>query len=299
MLRPALALGLLTAVALAAALISVAGTGADPVSAGNGAMEAMSVDVDTTGNTATALGQRDECIEVEAGSDVMIDVTALDIPASNAMVGFQFYLAYDADHLSITSANHDFLLLSAPGGNLLDAADPTPDTDGSFNVSEVDLNTDPSSLESGSGVLSRLTVSLDAETPNGGHTLILSEAYHVDGNDTYNEPTNLFHGQLAVGVTCDSLPPPGPAFAQGDVDCDGDVDAVDALQILRDVAGLGANQQQGCPPIGVAAVQPASATSFGDVDCDGDVDAVDALQILRHVAGLGANQQQGCTPVGE
>lgn len=36
----------------------------------------------------------------------------------------------------------------------------------------------------------------------------------------------------------------------GDVDCDGDVDAVDALQILRFVAGLQPNQQAGCPPIG-------------------------------------------------
>lgn len=40
------------------------------------------------------------------------------------------------------------------------------------------------------------------------------------------------------------------AIVYGDADCDGDVDAVDALQILRFVAGLQPNQQPGCPPIG-------------------------------------------------
>ncbi len=36
----------------------------------------------------------------------------------------------------------------------------------------------------------------------------------------------------------------------GDLDCDGDVDAVDALQALRDVAGLTVFQEDGCPEIG-------------------------------------------------
>lgn len=36
----------------------------------------------------------------------------------------------------------------------------------------------------------------------------------------------------------------------GDLDCDGDVDAVDALQALRYLAGFGANQAPGCPSVG-------------------------------------------------
>ncbi len=38
----------------------------------------------------------------------------------------------------------------------------------------------------------------------------------------------------------------------GDVDCDGDVDAVDALKILRKVANLSVLQEPGCPPVGSA-----------------------------------------------
>jgi len=36
----------------------------------------------------------------------------------------------------------------------------------------------------------------------------------------------------------------------GDIDCDGDVDAVDSLLILRHVAGLSVSLPTGCPAIG-------------------------------------------------
>lgn len=81
---------------------------------------------------------------------------------------------------------------------------------------------------------------------------------------------------------------PGPTATpsgeprHGDIDCDADGDAVDALAILRFVGGLQDEL--------VSCAQPASASSgeaiHGDVDCDGDVDAVDALAILRFVVGL-------------
>ena len=48
-----------------------------------------------------------------------------------------------------------------------------------------------------------------------------------------------------------SVTPTGPVQRLwGDVDCDNDVDAVDALAILRKVAALSVNQQPGCPEIG-------------------------------------------------
>jgi hypothetical protein len=80
----------------------------------------------------------------------------------------------------------------------------------------------------------------------------------------------------------------------GDLDCDGDVDAVDALAILRFVAGLPPLvQQEPCDDVG------ASGAAFGDLDCDGDVDAVDALAVLRFVADLSPLiQQEPCPDVG-
>ena len=70
----------------------------------------------------------------------------------------------------------------------------------------------------------------------------------------------------------------GPAC--GDVDCDDDVDAVDALFILQYVVNLRDGSDECPPPLG-ALYLPAC-----DVDCDDDCDAVDALFVLQHVVGI-------------
>lgn len=103
-----------------------------------------------------------------------------------------------------------------------------------------------------------------------------------DGDGTFEqtvEPTVFGEGEEPPSPT------PTPLDTLGDVDCDGDVDAVDALQVLRRVAGL--------------PVDADCMTEAGDVDCDGDIDAVDALLILRHVAGLPVDNGDGCTPIGD
>ncbi len=85
------------------------------------------------------------------------------------------------------------------------------------------------------------------------------------------------------------------SIANGDVDCDGDVDAVDSLGLLQYVAGLSVSLQEPCPDIGVQS----HSGFFGDVDCDLDVDAVDAQKILRHVVSLSVNQEPNCSALGD
>lgn len=75
---------------------------------------------------------------------------------------------------------------------------------------------------------------------------------------------------------------PAPGLS-GDIDCDGDVDAVDAQKILQDIAALIAE-----PP----------CIDLGDVDCDGDEDAVDAQPILQWLAGFPVNLPAGCPDIG-
>lgn len=65
---------------------------------------------------------------------------------------------------------------------------------------------------------------------------------------------------------------------RGDVDCDGRVDAVDALSLLRGLANV---PESGC------------ATPL-DANCDGVTDVLDALNILRFTAGLPDQQTAGC-----
>jgi hypothetical protein len=103
------------------------------------------------------------------------------------------------------------------------------------------------------------------------------------------------HGRDAdVQVSIDFLEPEGlikmsVEFPQkeviwGDVDTDGDVDAVDALKILQWIVGLPVETD---PAIGedVTIVEGAVETPvlWGDIDRDGDIDSVDALEILQFI----------------
>lgn len=85
------------------------------------------------------------------------------------------------------------------------------------------------------------------------------------------------------GDACDIGAVEAVPSRQGDADCDGDVDAVDALKILQSVAGLG----------------DPDCLFAADADCDGDVDAVDALAILRFIAALPLSpQMEPCADIG-
>ncbi|MEX0682414.1 MAG: hypothetical protein WD904_09895 [Dehalococcoidia bacterium] len=89
----------------------------------------------------------------------------------------------------------------------------------------------------------------------------------------------------------------------GDVDCDGDVDTVDALKVDRYLNGLSVSQNEPCPNIGTAiAFLPAGHTHYafylmGDTDfgglsgafaCEGagDVDTTDYDRILAYDGGF-------------
>ena len=71
----------------------------------------------------------------------------------------------------------------------------------------------------------------------------------------------------------------------GDMNCDDRAEAVDALIIIRFLAGL---------PL------PNCATAYGDVSCDGYVTIIDSLILLRYHANLEAfgAPQSGCLPIG-
>jgi hypothetical protein len=70
--------------------------------------------------------------------------------------------------------------------------------------------------------------------------------------------------------------------ACGDVDCDYDVDSVDALWVLRYVAQNG----------------EAACMDKGYTNCDQFISAVDALYLLRYVASLPLGGGIGCPVIG-
>jgi hypothetical protein len=73
----------------------------------------------------------------------------------------------------------------------------------------------------------------------------LTDLQFVAGLDPQQQP-----GCPMIGSPLPASAPAGDAAIFGDVDCDGDVDATDALKILQYLAGLPYSQNDPCPNIG-------------------------------------------------
>ncbi len=71
------------------------------------------------------------------------------------------------------------------------------------------------------------------------------------------------------------------AVVHGDVNCSGTADTIDALQVVRSVAGVTASTE--------------CAAETGDVNCDDAMNAADSLDILRYVAD-DLQALEGCSP---
>jgi hypothetical protein len=138
----------------------------DPISTG--------LDVVTTGNTATSLGPLETCREVGAGEAFDVDMFVLDVPppadGKGGVMGFSYNLLFDPSVLEVTAIDDNFL--TQAGGDTtefesIDAdyvqgenpdEDPLPGTTGDVRVDYFDFGDAPDSIESGSGVLSRITL---------------------------------------------------------------------------------------------------------------------------------------------
>ena len=183
-------------------------------------MDAMSVDTDTTGNTATAVGTIENCIEVTAGATVTLDITAQGIPAFNdggdgsagvaaindngGMIGYAFDVGYELAVMSVTASSvtdpppPPILLAANAGSSILNAGDPLPDTDGNYTASAIEAGASMIP-ESGSGVLERMTIAVSGTAPAGQYTLTLLNASHLDASGAAYPADVMNVGAIAVG----------------------------------------------------------------------------------------------------
>jgi hypothetical protein len=92
-------------------------------------------------------------------------------------------------------------------------------------------------------------------------------------------------------------PVPGPT-SFGNVDCSSAINSVDALKLLRYVAGLSYTQDDTppCPDIGIE--NHPNGELQGDVNCSNTVNSVDALLLLRYSAALSVTQNEPCPDIG-
>jgi CSLREA domain-containing protein len=107
----------------------------------------------------------------------------------------------------------------------------------------------------------------------------------ADQTIALTEPLEFDHaaGEVVVLVQWEGL--------QGDVDCSGTVNAVDALKVLRHNAGLSVAQTPPCPPV-------PSSPLLGDINCNDAINAIDALLLLRYGAALPLSLPVACHPPG-
>jgi hypothetical protein len=225
-----------------AAALGFAAAAQDTVGASHAnGMQAMSIDMDTSGNTATSLGPLDSCRSVTPPAVFDIDVTALDIPATafGGMNAFAFTLHYDntAGAQSVTAQNPSLLLAANPGSAIFNGSDATPDADGAYTAAAFDSGPVPATSEVGSGVLSRITLSVGAGATPGAYPLTLTDVAHVDGGGFPYPPDTINNAFLVVDGSCD------------DLDADGIPNAEDACPTIQ---GPGSNA--GCPLPGPPAV---------------------------------------------
>jgi hypothetical protein len=83
---------------------------------------------------------------------------------------------------------------------------------------------------------------------------------------------------------------------QGDLDCSGVVDGVDALAPLLFAQELPFEQDLPCPPLDVPL---SGGFLFADVNCDGAIDEKDTMAILALVGRVAGAPVEGCVPIGE
>jgi hypothetical protein len=143
----------LLAVVLLAACTSDSDEALTPVVIPPG-VNAVGIDADPTGNTATSLGDIDVCVSVTTGESFDIDVFITDV---TDLFGWDAKFVYDGSVVHVLGSDGQLFQASNPGSQVVNfSADPIPDTDGSYTLGVGEMA--EASADSGSGVLIRLTL---------------------------------------------------------------------------------------------------------------------------------------------
>jgi len=226
--------------------------------------------------------------EAGLGESITVSVVASGV---TDMVGFQCDLSFNNTVFEVTDIDLGDGLGSWPSE--VDSLAATRETPGG-TAEYLNGLTDPSATllteinsDGGLRIGTSNTVPFTDEKALDGTGTLAIISFDIIGDPGPSSTLDLNDCSFSVGLSSPSTIAPTEQDGEvcalapcGDVDCDDDVDAVDALFILQYVVGMRLGSDQ-CPPPEGHLYLPA-----GDVDCDGDVDAVDALFVLQHVVGL-------------
>lgn len=196
-------------VALLLALALIAYTSSPGQAQEESTIDLVAIDANIEGNEATTLGPLDGCISAEVGSEVTVDVIIDAVPEDSPMIGFQIVVTYDPEVLEATETDSEFLIASQDAYEPIEGlSDELPDSDGSLTIVVADIASDVdagTSIESGSGVLTRITFMAVAEgTSEVAVGFDPPDAYPaiIDDENTILQVDNIGSALVAAGEEC-------------------------------------------------------------------------------------------------
>ena len=120
---------------------------------------AVAVDVIPSGNSATALGASEVCAAADVDDRFIVDVIIDNV---EELVAWEVSISYDPEILQVEERDVDFLLAREDIDSIIDTSGRVPDSTGRYSAGAVDTS-DPATPDSGSGVLTRITLSAVGE----------------------------------------------------------------------------------------------------------------------------------------
>ena len=202
----------------------------------------MGIDMNTTGNTSSAIASIQQCARIdengvqdgaETGVDTLtVDITAQGVPAhtdggtpsdpaddTGGIIGYQFDISYPSATFTVQSSQASsgpspdgtFLVNRNAGSGVSNFSDPVPDDNAGNTWSGSGLDIGSSAPESGDGVMHRVTISTEAGAAAGQYPITLVDNSHLDAAGTPHPPTTTTIANIAVNQVCGSLVTPTPA----------------------------------------------------------------------------------------
>jgi hypothetical protein len=223
----------------------------------------LSVDTNSSGNSANSLGPIEACRnEPSAASSFAVDVVIQNV---QSLSGYESDFFYDPTVLTITGKQTNFIMTPGPPPGFIDFSDPVPDSDGNYHILLATTG-----QGTGSGVIIRLTLQ-----PGGDGTSLLDLA-NVKMRDYDNQPVQPADAQtFFVGDINDGVVMIGPGNCS-DYDGDGDPNETDPDD---DNDGVFDDAEAACGGSTPSSRRPERLDGpFAGVDDDGDTAVDEPLQ---------------------
>jgi Cohesin domain len=148
----------------------------------------LAIDAGIAGNAATSVGTIENCIAVKTGDAFQMDIVIENV---SDLLAWEIHLDYDPAVIEVTDQNVKLFQQAIAGSSVIDVSGHVPDDSGLHTLSAFD-SSDPATLHSGSGILSRVTfkalgpgsspVRFAANDPNGDGTLLRDTNGNLIGN---------------------------------------------------------------------------------------------------------------------